>query len=260
MRREGGPIPGKAAPGRVLLRTTPAQRPSRQAIALLLLAGALVLLGNGFSALPKDLQEHWAVYPGKAFFLATLLLWLSRMEGLGLERLGLTGHRLFRSAGIGAGLAALVSVPVVLYFLFPIGVAGGSIDYQAMEEETVASFLVWALFQQPLGTAVFEEVLFRGGLQALAVRAFDTGRGIGATAATFMLWHIVINYRTVQETNVGDDALLAGLAQVGSAAGLLVGGLFLSVLRWRTDNLVGAIAFHWLTVVAMSYTLFALSR
>ncbi len=85
------------------------------------------------------------------------------------------------------------------------------------------------------------------------------GRGIALELAK-LGWHVVINYRTIQETNVGDDPVLAGLAQVGQLAGLLVGGLFLSFLRQRTGNLSGPIVFHWLIVVAMTATLFALSR
>lgn len=233
---------------------------SRYSIAALALAGGLVLFGNGLSALPEGLREHWGVYLGKLTLTAVLLLWVTGAERLTFYQLGLTRRNLFRSAAIGGALAALMSVPVVVYLVFPIGIAEGSIDYQPIEDETVASFLLYALVRQPLGTAVFEEVAFRGILQAVAIRAFGIGRGVLATAMAFMLWHVVINYQTIQETNVGDDRVLAGLAQVGQFAGLLVGGLFLSVLRQRTGNLSGPIVFHWLIVVAMTATLFVLSR
>ncbi|MFQ5880653.1 MAG: CPBP family intramembrane glutamic endopeptidase, partial [Dehalococcoidia bacterium] len=104
------------------------------------------------------------------------------------------------------------------------------------------------------------ETVFRGILQAKMTVALSARRGIAATAVAFALWHLVINYRTIQETNVASSAALASLAQVGSLVGLFVGGVFMSLLRHHTRNLAGPIVFHWLVVVAMTGSLFALSR
>lgn len=232
---------------------------SRTAAAALVLAGMLVLFGNGLSALPESFYEHWGVSLGKVSLLLPLLLWAVRVERLSAQELGFARGSLVRSALLGGVLAVLLSVPIILYFAFPLVVAEGQIEYEGVADETVGSLLLWALIQQPLGTAVFEEVSFRGVLQALAIRPFGAVRGVTLTAATFTLWHAVINYRTLQQTNVGDDPLLAGLAHAGSFAGLFAGGLLLSILRQRTGSLAGPIVFHWLIVVAMMSGLFVLA-
>jgi len=41
---------------------------------------------------------------------------------------------------------------------------------------------------------------------------------------------------------------------------LVLGGLFLGLLRQRTGNLTGCLTFHWLVVTAMSGSLFLMSR
>ena len=225
------------------------------------LAALLVAYGNLVSLSPAEVRQRfdWAYILGNLAMMALLLAWAKWCWRLSPLAIGLTRRRAVRSALQGSALAALVSVPVVLFFAFPL-VVEEPIQYEAAEEMSVGGFLLWALLKQPLGTALFEEVAFRGVLQARLTEVLSLRRGIAATAFAFALWHLVINYRTIQETNVGDSAALAALAQAGSLAGLFVGGLFLSLLRHYTGNLAGPIAFHWLVVVAMTGSLFALAR
>jgi membrane protease YdiL (CAAX protease family) len=234
----------------------------KEVTAALAFAAFLLAYGNGLSALPDSLRGplEWVFFLANLTLLPLVLVWAVAIQGLSFASLGLTRRNALASAGAGAALAALVSIPVVLYFIFPVGVAEGSIDYEEVEDLSMGSFLLWAFFRQPVGTAIFEEVVFRGVLQGSMTRAFGTAKGILATAATFALWHVVINYRTIQDTNIGDSAILSPLAQVGSIGGLVLGGLFLSLLRHRTRNLAGPIVFHWLIVVAMNGTLFALAQ
>lgn len=227
----------------------------------LALAALLAIYGNLVSLSPEEARQRfdWAYILGNLALMAALLFWARRWGGLSLAAIGLSRQRLLRSALQGGALAALVSVPVVLFFAFPL-VVEEPIRYEAAEEMSVGGFLLWALLKEPVGTALFEEVAFRGLLQARAVAALSLRRGIAATALAFALWHLVINYRTIQETNVADSPALAALAQVGSLAGLFLGGLFLSLLRHHTGNLAGPIVFHWLMVVAMTGALFVLAR
>jgi hypothetical protein len=143
--------------------------------------------------------------------------------------------------------------------VFPFG-AGGDIEYNVVADKSTSSFLAWMLLRNPVGVAVFEEVLFRGCLQAVAVRAFGEAQGIAFSAMTFVLWHVVINYKTVQATNAGDELAVASMAHMASFWGLFTGGIIFGLLRQRTGNLAAPIAFHWLIVLAMNTTLFVLSR
>jgi membrane protease YdiL (CAAX protease family) len=91
------------------------------------------------------------------------------------------------------------------------------------------------------------------------VRAYGPWRGVLLGAVAFALWHLVINFQTVRDTSVSDSVALASMAQAASMLGLILGAVFMSVLRLRTGSLAAPIAFHWLVVVAMHGTLFGLA-
>jgi membrane protease YdiL (CAAX protease family) len=234
------------------------RRDTAIAVALALL---IIAYGNLVSLPPDGVRTgfDWAFVPGSLAFLGLLVLWAVRIEGMPLPALGITSANAGRSALVGAALGAVVILPVVLYFVFPLGLSNG-IDPEEAKEETWGGFLSWALVHQPLGTSFFEEVLFRGVLLAKMIVAWGQRKALVTSSLTFALWHLVINFRTIQGTEVASPAALAASAQVVSLFGLFLGGLFLGLLRQRTGNLAGCMVFHWLVVTAMWGTLFLMSR
>jgi membrane protease YdiL (CAAX protease family) len=233
----------------------------REAAGALALAALIIAYGNTVSLRPDSWREDygWAFIAGSLAFVAVLLVWLVRSSRASLAGVGLTRRNAGRSALAGAGLAGAIMAPVVLYFVFPFGLQDG-VDYQDIEEHTWGGFLLWAAVKEPLGTAFFEEALFRGVLLAKMTLAWGARWALVGSSLTFALWHLVISYRTIQDTGAADSAALAALAYLASLAGVFVGGLFLVLLRQRTGNLAGSVVFHWLAVVAMSGTLFLQSR
>jgi membrane protease YdiL (CAAX protease family) len=229
------------------------------ALPLLAFTGLLLAYGNAVSAVSGDTSSEWA-FIVLSLLLMALTLFGARRGGLSWRELGLADPAWGRHLLLGVAVGGLVILPVLAYFLAPVGVPGGEIGYDQAEGATVGSLLLWALLRQPLGVSLFEEAMFRGVMQALAVRAWGAWRGVGFVAAAFALWHLVVNYRTVQQTNVAQEPLLAAGAQLVSLLGLAVGSLVLSWLRLRTGGLAAPIGFHWATVVAMQSTLFALAR
>lgn len=243
------------------------QRPDAEKLAVSRVAPAvtfaalLVAYGNAVSAFPEEIHDdyRWVFIVAGLVVMLLAIVWALRWAGLSLEAMGITRKGARRGALIGLGVGAIVILPVVAYFIFPLGVSGGSIEYSDTDDRSLASFTLWALLRQPIGVSLFEETMFRGVLQGLSVRAYGLVRGILFAAIIFALWHLVINFRTVRDTNVGDTMGLAIAAQMASMLGLILGGVFMSVLRQRTGSLAAPIAFHWLVVIAMHGTLFALS-
>jgi membrane protease YdiL (CAAX protease family) len=220
----------------------------------------LVAYGNLVSAFPQALADHdWAFILANLTFMLAAVVWARRSAGLTLADVGITFAGARRGAVVGLGIAAVVILPVVLYFAFPVGLPGGSIDYERVEGLSLGSFLLWALLRQPLGVSIFEETVFRGVLQSLSIRAYGLWRGVLLGAVAFALWHLVINFQTVRDTSAGESVALTIMAQVASMLGLILGAIFMSVLRLRTGSLAAPIAFHWLVVVAMHGTLFGLA-
>lgn len=223
------------------------------------LALILVAYNNLLFALPWGLgfPPPWVFYPRAILLPLLAVAWAVWAQRLSLSDLGITIRNFAPSLAAGLGLAAVVAVPAVIYFTFPIGIGEGSIDYNRSTFNSAGNFIYWALVRYPLNAAIFEEVLFRGVLFALAVRAFGVRRSILLTAVAFSAWHIVVNHTTMNDTNVANNAVFFALAQAGALVALFVGGLALAFLRHRWGSLAGPIAFHWLAVVAMNAALFA---
>jgi len=226
-------------------------------------AALLVAYNNALFAAPGDdlaFPPDWLFYPRALLLPLAAVVWALRWQGLSLPDLGLTTRNLRAGAAIGLAAAVAITVPAVLYFLFPIGVSGGEIEYENFANDSVGEFAFWAVVRYPLHAAVFEEVLFRGVLLALALRSFGVTRGIVFSAAAFAAWHVAVDYDTMADSNVADNAAFFAFAQAGALVALFVGGLAFALMRRRTGSLAAPIVFHWLAVVAMNATLFAQSR
>ncbi len=236
--------------------------PVRIWLAPVALASLLVAYNNLLFGLPGDLAfpPAWIFYPRALLLPVVAVAWAMQVQGFSLAELGITARNLWPSATIGLAAAVVITLPAVLYFLFPIGVSGDSIDYETFADDSVGGFVLWAAARYPMNAAVFEEVFFRGVLLALALRTFGTGGGIVFSAAAFAAWHIVVDYTTMSDSNVADNDVFFGFAQMVALVALFVGGLALAAIRQRTGSLAGPIVFHWLAVVAMNATLFAQSR
>lgn len=223
------------------------------------LAALLVAYNNLIFALPGDLAfpDGWFLYPRAVLVPLLVVVWAIRSQRLSLRDLGITTRGLVRGSAMGLALAAAVALPAAFYFTFPIGVSHGSIDFDSSAHDSAGAFLLWALVQYPLTSAVFEEVLFRGVLLALAWRSFGIAGGALFSAVTFAGWHIAVDYTTMNDSNVADNAAFFAFAQAGALVALFVGGLALAALRRRDVSLAGPIVFHWLAVVAMNAALFA---
>jgi membrane protease YdiL (CAAX protease family) len=236
---------------------------ARPWLAAVAFAAVLVAYNNLLFGLPGDslaFPPDWLLFPRAVLLPLAAVAWAVRWQGFSLLDLGLTGRGLGRGAGIGLAAAVAIAVPAVFYFLFPIGVSGGEIEYENFANDSVGEFVFWAAVRYPVHAAVFEEVLFRGVLLALALRSFGATGGVVFSAAAFAAWHVAVDYDTMADSNVADNAAFFAFAQAGALIALFVGGLAFAVMRRRTGSLAGPIVFHWLAVVAMNATLFAQSR
>jgi membrane protease YdiL (CAAX protease family) len=237
-----------------------ATTPPRTWLAPVAFALLLLLYNNLIFGLPGDLSfpRDPVFYPRALLIPLLAVVWAVRAQGLGLEQLGVTTRNLWRSAAWGLAAAIAVTVPAVLFFLFPLGM--GEIDYTAFANDSVGEFTFWSAVRYPLSAALFEEVLFRGVLLALALRTFRRTPAIAFTAVVFAGWHICVNYVTMSDSAVAADALEFAMAQTVAMAALIVAGLVMAEMRLRTGSLAGPVVFHWLAVVAINATLFAQAR
>lgn len=212
-----------AVPGRVL-------RPGN-------LFGAITL----YNVLQNTLLTERGYVAGNIAFTTGALLW-ARRSGTGWGEMGLDRE------GVGRGLATGVATSA----------AAAGLAYAVRETDLTRSLLaddriqdlgrdeVWrrVLVRFPLGTALFEEVVFRGVLPA-AFRHRPVWQRDLIAAAAFAAWHIIPTSRTLA-ANARGRSLRPGrkvAAVIGGSAAAGMAGLALAGLRRSSSSL----AAPWLT-------------
>lgn len=172
--------------------------------------------------------------------LALVLVLGARWAGLGPSQVGLSGLGPgLRWGGaivaiIAVGLAVALAVPALRPLLADRRVAG-----------ITTAALAWrTLVRIPIGTALLEEVAFRGVLHGL----FDEARGVlwavAGSAAAFGLWHIGPALELVRANRFGWGPGLTALFVAGAVVGTAAGGVVLSWLRIRTGGIVAPLVVH----------------
>ena len=154
--------------------------------------------------------------------------------GLGRGRWlpGRTGYRL--AAAVGAGWLLIAVVPATRPLLGDERIAslgGRAVAYQA-------------LIRIPVGTALWEEIAFRGVLQAALRRVLPKTTAIAVTSCLFGVWHI---RPTLQALRANGLAGTRGRAVTGVTAGVAAttaGGVLFSWLRERSGSLTAPILLH----------------
>ncbi len=218
---------------------------------------ALVVLSNSLTAfIYMTGVDRQSVYFLCAIVVLVVVLWWARHSPrLTCGEVGLCGKQWKSSAIIGVLAGCLLAIPSLAFLASPLLLAG-PLHYPEIQDLSLLG-LLWRLGAElTIATALTEEILFRGILQALFKRSLDTTRALIATNSFFALWHLAINALTVQQNAVELPFIPTALAQaLGYLVSLLavgIGGLILSIVRDRTNHLAGSIAAHWVSVAAMT--------
>jgi membrane protease YdiL (CAAX protease family) len=236
-------------------------RPSRALREALFWAAFLAGYGNAFSLVAGRLaarQRAGFAIAGPLALLAMTLAWHRRVDGLPLAALGLhrRGWRRSLAWGTLAG-AALAVLPAGCFRLAHRG--GATIRFDEIHEIGLRALLVRLLVTTPVLVAFVEEAAFRGLLQGKLLRAWPEGPWWAnlISSLSFTLWHVVVNVRTLRETNVVSARLLPlPLALLTGLASVFVGGLVFGGVYQRTGNLIGPVLAHWLVDVLMLLALY----
>lgn len=190
------------------------------------------LIGNlvlpGFFYVPANLA------------VAGVLLALARQAGLSWDHLGFGPGTAWRGLVVGLAAAALVGLALAVAVQLPAA------DDLLRDEGVLAdsSFDRWFVpsIRIPLGTAVFEEVLFRSVLLGALLVRTTTGRAVVVSSVAFGLWHVVPAW----EGTSGGAAEVVG-AIIGTVLVTTAFGAVLSAMRLWTRSTVAPILTHTAT-------------
>lgn len=220
-------------------QSTPAERGSEQVTA------ALVSGTAGYNVAQNLIFPAWSYLPLNATATVGLFRLADRL-GLTRDEMGTDRSHLARGIRIGAllgvviviGIGAAVAIPVMRPLFKDgrvIGVGLGGALFQG-------------LVRIPIGTALFEETLFRGVLLGWLRRRTSTRRAIVGSSVLFGLWHALPAWSTISVYQTGAIRDAGSAASVGVVVGgvILTGmvGVGLAWLRLRTKSLATPVLVH----------------
>ena len=148
----------------------------------------------------------------------------------------------------GTKLGLLASGPVWLAILGGAWVAHLQPLYrdESIRNATFKHALYDIAFRIPTGTALSEEIVFRGALLGMFSRKHTSLRAATTSALLFGLWHV---WPALRQAVEGAGARRASLKQVGSSvaaplAFTYVAGLMLATLRYKSHSIVAPWLVH----------------
>ncbi|MBI4305653.1 MAG: CPBP family intramembrane metalloprotease [Chloroflexi bacterium] len=210
---------------------------------------AAVALGCGLAAyngVANFAPQHWhdLAFVPLNLALAVLLIGWARWRGMGWDELGFGRAQVPRGLVVGSGIGLLLGLPVFLAALVPDSIQSGA-DFLGNGYDGTTPLVYRAVVRIPLGTALFEEVAFRGVLFGVWRAATNLRSATIANAVFFGLWHVTPTWELMSGAEQLGSPLLLALAVLGGVVVSGVGGLFLVWLRRRTAGLVAPVMTHW---------------
>lgn len=193
--------------------------------------------------------------PGSLYVPANIavsaaLVALARRNGSSWADLGMDPAQAPNGLRLGAGFAGAVGLGALLSVSNP-AVRSKLLDERAANQDA-ADILYHTLVRFPLGTAIFEEVVFRGVVEAVWSRDGAGGRdGEVAAAILFGLWHIVPTNDALASNPATTELKSRGSKGTAVAAGAVVTAIaslgFSRLRKWS-----GSLVAPWLAHTAIS--------
>jgi len=185
---------------------------------------------------------HRRWYPAANVLAAAGLLGAAVASGLTVSELGLGRDRVRAGLRLGAGAAAPVVAAYGVGLLVPA--ARPLLDDQRVAGLDGRQLAYQVLVRIPAGTVVWEEIAFRGVLQASLRRVLPEPWAGFVGASVFGLWHIRPTAGALAVNGLAPGRPARILAVTGVVAGTAGAGALLSVLRERSGSLVAPVLLH----------------
>ncbi|MFN8025777.1 MAG: CPBP family intramembrane glutamic endopeptidase [Acidimicrobiia bacterium] len=189
------------------------------------------------------LDGRW--HPWANTVAGLLILALGFAAGLDRADLGLLRKDAWRGLGYGAALWAIVAAVLVIGALLPM--TRDSFQDDATIVSTGA-MLRRTLIVIPFGTALLEEVAFRGVLLGLFAKRTSIWRAAIISSVLFGLWHIPPTIHSTSGSGAIADASKSGgsaLAVLGVVVAMTAAGMVFCWVRIRSKSLVAPFVAHW---------------
>ena len=203
-------------------------------------AACIALAGYNNLAGAQPWHRRW--YPAVNALAAAVLLAAASASGLTPADLGLRRDRLRGGFRLGSAAAAPVVAAVGLAALVPS-------TRPLLNDQRVAGLdrrqlAYQVLLRIPVGTVAWEEIAFRGVLQAALRRVLAEPVATTVGSAVFGLWHIRPTAEALAVNRLAAGGGARVFAVAGVAAGTAGAGALLCLLRERSGSLAAPVLLH----------------
>lgn len=175
---------------------------------------------------------------------AGLITWFATHSGATREDFGLrrgsmpegTREGLKLSVPIVGAVVAVAAVPFARRFFADEQVVGGG----------TGAVLYETFLRIPLGTALAEEMIFRGALLGMFRRRYSRFGAVAMSSGLFGLWHVLPTLRQLQASTVEGGSTPLGRAGIvaSAVAATTVAGFGFAWLRDRKDSIATPVVSH----------------
>lgn len=211
----------------------------------------MVLLGVGLSAVlvAYNLVSNRTPTPDITYLVRNLVIGAALVSvalaaGLSMADLGLDPDAAtagLRWGGLVATAAAVVTATAGALANRVGAIAAALADERADLPPDRLAFQVFVRI--PLGTALFEEVAFRGVLLAVVAEALGTGWAIALSSVAFGLWHLGPTRLAAAENDVTDLTEVRRRVAVAVVV-TTVGGVGFALLRLVSGSILAPVVAH----------------
>ena len=162
-------------------------------------------------------------------------------SGLTAADIGL-GRDTWRPGRLASGLAAAAATGWVLIAVVPA--TRPLLDDKRITSLEGRAVAYQAAVRIPVGTVVWEEVAFRGVLQAALRRVMPRGAAIAVTSVVFGIWHVRPTAGALRANGLAGDRRRAAAGVLAGVAVTTAAGAFLSWLREHSGRVAAPVLLH----------------
>jgi membrane protease YdiL (CAAX protease family) len=207
----------------------------------IVLAVALLTLHNvvGNEVVPD------AAYVPVNLLTGAALVGLAFGAGASFSDLGLGRADAATGLRWGLTIAGVVAIGIAVGVALPL--TRGLFDDERVAGISGADLAYQAMVRIPFGTALFEELAFRGVLLALLLRVTSTVPAVAVSSALFGLWHILPTISGLRANELAEGAAATAGVVGGAVIVTAIGGVLFCALRLHTGSLIAPVLAHTAT-------------
>jgi membrane protease YdiL (CAAX protease family) len=216
------------------------RRPRRGRDVTVAAAWSAALIGWNNLAGRQAWHQRW--YPLANLAATGTALAAAAASGLAADDLGLRRDRV--AAGLRGAAAPSGALAAGWILLAAVPASRPALADQRISSLTWPEVAYQVTVRIPAGTVLWEEVAFRGVLQAALRRVLPRPAALAVTSGVFGLWHVRPTVEALRINQMAASRRATAASVAATVAGTAAAGLLLSWLRERSGSLAAPVLLH----------------